>query len=288
MIKAFEKYLLLEKRYSKHTVNAYIKDIEQFYNYAQITTQEITTDYQIIKTWIISLTEKQKLSKRSVNRKISSLKSYYKYLIRQNKIEKNPLDKIYTLKNPKKIPEFIPEQDFDEINNLFSNDFSGIRDRLILEMFYLTGIRRSELINLTNQDIDTAKKQIKVLGKGQKWRIIPINDYLTDLILKYQKNKENLTDYDKKAFFLTDKGKKVNEKYVYRTVKKYLSKMTTIKQKSPHTLRHTFATHLLNNGADLNAIKELLGHANLSATQIYTHNSYEQLNKIYKQAHPRA
>jgi integrase/recombinase XerC len=288
MIKAFEKYLLLEKRYSKHTVNAYIKDIEQFYNYAQITPQEITTDYQIIKTWIINLTEKQKLSKRSVNRKISSLKSYYKYLIRQNKIEKNPLDKIYTLKNPKKIPEFIPEQDFDEINNLFSNDFSGIRDRLIIEMFYLTGIRRSELINLTNQDIDTAKKQIKVLGKGQKWRIIPINDYLTDLILKYQKNKENLTDYDKKAFFLTDKGKKVNEKYVYRTVKKYLSKMTTIKQKSPHTLRHTFATHLLNNGADLNAIKELLGHANLSATQIYTHNSYEQLNKIYKQAHPRA
>ncbi len=288
MIKAFEKYLLLEKRYSQHTVTAYIKDIQQLHSYAQTPLSEIITDYRIIKSWIISLSEEAKIDKRSINRKISSLKSFYKYLIRQKIIEKNPLDKINTLKTPKKLPEFIPEQDFKHLEQLFSDDFSGIRDRLIIEMLYLTGMRRSELTKLENQDIDMSKRQIKVLGKGQKWRIIPITDYLSDLILKYQKNKEKLAKSDKRAFFLTDKGKPVYDKYIYRIVKKYLSIMTTIDKKSPHTLRHTFATHLLNNGADLNAIKELLGHANLSATQIYTHNSFEQLNKIYKQAHPRA
>ncbi len=288
MIKDFEKYILLEKRYSENTAKAYIKDIEQFYNFAQTSTGKIITDYKIIRSWIISLLEEQKISKKSVNRKISSLKSFYKFLLRQNKIDKNPLEKISSPKIPKKIPEFVPESDFDHFDDFFAPDFSGIRDKMIIEILYLTGIRRSELVNLKNSDIDMSNRQIKVLGKRQKQRIIPISDYLTAQILNYQKEKLKTFKTTNTAFILTNKGKTAYDKYIYRTVEKYLNLMTTISKKSPHVLRHTFATHLLNNGADLNAIKELLGHANLSATQIYTHNTFEKLNTIYKQAHPRA
>ncbi|MBN2663673.1 MAG: tyrosine-type recombinase/integrase [Bacteroidales bacterium] len=287
MLNNFKKYLLLEKRYSSHTSIAYLKDIEQLYEYVKVNPDEIISDSNIIRNWIVYLMENN-ISKKTVNRKISALKTFYRYLIRQNLIEYSPLDKITSPKMPKRLPEFIPESDFDNFKNLFPDNFSGLRDQLIIEILYLTGIRRSELINLNNNSIDFSNKQIKVLGKRQKERIVPITDYLADQILKYNNFKKGLKSFDKMALILTDKGKPVYDSFIYRTVKKYLSKMTTIEKKSPHTLRHTFATHLLNNGADLNAIKELLGHSNLSATQIYTHNTFEKLNEIYKQAHPRA
>ncbi len=287
MIDKFSKYLLLQKRYSKHTVIAYVKDIEQFYNFIQKDYSEIIEDAFLIKEWIVSLSENN-VSKKTINRKISSLKSFYKFLNRQNITDKNPLEKVISPKIPKRLPEFIPEKDFDNFDDLFENSFAGQRDKMIIEMLYLTGIRRTELVNLKNRDVDLPNRQIKVLGKRQKERIIPITDYLATEILKYNKLKENFSYSEKVAFILTNSGKQVYDNFIYRTVKKYLSMMTTIEKKSPHTLRHTFATHLLNNGADLNAIKELLGHANLSATQIYTHNSFEKLNEIYKQAHPRA
>lgn len=288
MIKEFEKYLLLERRYSDKTARAYITDIEQFYNFLQISQDIIINDYKKVRAWIVYLIEQQEISKKSVNRKIASLKSYYKFLILQKKIEINPLEKISTLKIPIRLPEFVPEQDFDHFDDFFTNDFKGLRDKMIIEVLYLTGIRRSELVNLKNSDIDLSNNQFKVLGKRKKERLIPITDYLKDQIIRYNKEKENLTNFDKTAFILRNDGKASYDKFIYRTVEKYLNLMTTISKKSPHILRHTFATHLLNNGADLNAIKELLGHANLSATQIYTHNTFEKLNSIYKQAHPRA
>ncbi len=287
MIKDFEKYLLLEKRYSIHTVTAYLNDIKQFYEFCSFEPDFICTDHNYIRNWIVHLMDNN-ISKRSVNRKISSLKTFYRYLLKQNKIKTNPFARIVTLKTSKNIPEFIPETDFDNFEDLFDTDFKGIRDKLILEILYLTGIRRAELVNLKNSDIDLSKKQIKVTGKRQKQRIIPITDYLAEQIKIYIFYKNSLAQTDKLAFILTDKGSPAYDKFIYRTVNFYLSKMTTLNKKSPHILRHTFATHLLNNGADLNAIKELLGHSNLNATQVYTHNSYEKLNKIYKQAHPRA
>lgn len=287
MIKGFEKYLSLEKRFSKHTVIAYINDVKQFYEFAKISENEIVETHHLIRAWIVDLIEKG-ISKRSVNRKISSLKTFYRHLIRQNKLEDNPLEKIVTPKTSKNIPEFVPETDFDSYDELFSDDFSGVRDKMIFEMLYITGMRRAELVSLTNSQIDMSNRQIKVIGKRQKERLIPITDYLAKNITYYIYKKNEIEEFDKLAFILTDKGKPVYDKFIYRVVQKYLSQMTTLEKKSPHVLRHTFATHLLNNGADLNAIKELLGHSSLSATQVYTHNSFEKLNTIYKQAHPRA
>lgn len=288
MIERFEKYLVYEKRYSPNTVKAYIRDIEQFYEFCKENSETVITESNRIREWIISMLEEQKISKRSVNRKISSLSIFYKYLIKTNKIQESPIDKINKPKMSAKIPEFIPEEHFDNFEQLFSDDFAGYRDRMILEILYITGIRRIELVTMKDQDIDFGRKTIRVMGKRQKERFIPIPDYLADRISKYLKLKAEFLEQSKMAFILTDKKTAANEKYIYRKVKKYLGMMTTIDKKSPHILRHTFATHLLNNGADLNAIKELLGHANLSATQVYTHNSFEKLNKIYKQAHPRA
>ena len=248
----------------------------------------IIEDHKVVRRWIVFLLEEKNLSKKTIIRKISSLKSYYKYLLRQNKIDKNPLDKITSPKTSKKLPEFIPEQDFDHFNDFFTSDFSGIRDKIIIEILYLTGIRRNELVKLENSDIDYSNKHIKIIGKRKKHRLIPISDYLIEQINNYSQEKVKLIKYDKTAFILSNKGNSVYDKFIYRTVNKYLNLMTTIAKKSPHVLRHTFATHLLNNGANLNSIKELLGHANLSTTQIYTHNTFEKLNSIYKQAHPRA
>jgi integrase/recombinase XerC len=288
MIKSFEKYLKLEKRYSANTIKSYLNDLYQFYEFIEQEPTQIIEDHKIIRKWIIYLLEEKKISKTTVNRKISSLKTFYKYLIRQNKIDKNPMEKIISPKTPHHLPEFVPEKDFDNFDSLFTDDFAGIRDKMIIEMLYLTGMRRAELVNLKNTDIDLSGRRIKVIGKRQKERIIPITDYLAAQILKYNKIKEQIDNYDTSAFILTNKGQKTYDKFIYRTVHKYLTMITTINKKSPHILRHSFATHLLNNGADLNAIKELLGHSNLSATQIYTHNTFEKLNTIYKQAHPRA
>ena len=212
-------------------------------------------------------------------------------MLKEKKIKTNPLEKIISPKNNKNIPQFIPEEDIEKLfsEELFSNDFPGTRARLIIELLYSTGIRLSELANLKISDIEFERKLIKVTGKRQKQRIIPITNLIVEIINKYLLLKNKLPiNCNMQYILITNKGKKIYDKLIYRTVKKYLTLITTVNKKSPHILRHTFATHLLNKGADLNAIKELLGHANLSATQIYTHNTYEKLNQIYKQAHPRA
>jgi len=293
-IDKFKRYLEFEKRYSTHTLKAYQKDIEQFFSFLKetyaIESAKLISQV-IIRSWLISLKE-ESISTRTINRKISCLKTFFRFLIKEGEIIDNPMLKILSPKTSKKLPIFIEEEKmemlFDEVD--FGEGFEATRDRLILDILYSTGIRLSELINLKLEDIDFQKYQIKVLGKRNKERIIPFSKGINNLILNYITLKNNyfsnrITD---SYLFLSKTGKKAYPKLIYRLVNNYLSKITTLKKLSPHVLRHTFATHMLNNGAELNAIKELLGHANLSATQIYTHNSIDKLKKVYKQAHPRA
>ncbi len=293
-IEKFVNYLRFEKRYSPNTIIAYENDLHQFFNYikSEYQIEKIQNiNYQIIRSWIVSLSN-ESISARTINRKLSTLKTFYKYLLKENLVKENPLVKVISPKTNKKLPEFVDKERmdtlFDEIE--FSNDFRGLRDRLIIEMFYFTGMRLSELINLTDKDIDVQNLKIKVLGKRNKERIIPFSNVLRNSIIEYKNiRNKNIERTDPISyFFLTGKGKKVYKKLVYRIVNSYLSKVSTLNKKSPHVLRHTFATHMLNNGADLNAIKEILGHASLSATQVYTHNTIEKLKTVYKQAHPRA
>ncbi len=290
----FINYLKFEKRYSPHTITAYTKDLDQFDSfliseYEVLNANEVS--YQMVRSWIVGLIE-QDISARSVNRKLSTLKSYFKYLVREELINENPMPKVQSPKTSKKLPVFVDRESMETLfsEDIFSNDFDGRRNRLIIEMFYMTGIRLSELINLKNSDIDFYQQSIKVLGKRNKERIVPISAELIDSIKNYieirDKNVEVLEQND--YFYVTIKGKKLYEKLAYHIVNLYLGKVSTLQKKSPHVLRHTFATHMLNNGADLNAIKEILGHSNLAATQVYTHNTIEKLKNIYKQAHPRA
>jgi len=290
----FINYLKFEKHYSPHTITAYTKDLAQFDSflksgYEVSNANEIS--YKMVRTWIVNLFE-QDVSARSVNRKLSTLKSYFKFLTKEGLINKDPMPKVQSPKTSKKLPVFVDPDSMKALfsEDVFSDDYEGIRDRLILEMFYMTGIRLSELINLKDSDIDIYQQNIKVLGKGNKERIIPISAGLIDLIKKYIeiRNKNIYLLEQNGYFYVTIKGKKVYEKLAYRIVNSYLGKVSTLQKKSPHVLRHTFATHMLNNGADLNAIKEILGHSNLAATQVYTHNTIEKLKNIYKQAHPRA
>jgi integrase/recombinase XerC len=290
-ISSFCDYITHQKRYSDHTVTAYKKDLEQFFTFLEqqyeITLANKATSL-IIRSWIVELIEKG-ISPRSINRKISTLKSYYKYLLKNNLVKTNPLIKVVTPKTSKRLPVFIGE---NEMNNLFSeinysDDFEGIRDNLILELFYSSGIRLTELINLNLNSVDLSNNSIKVIGKRNKERIIPIHKEIIDLIISYLNQRKKI-DVKNIYFFITNKGEKTYPKLIYRIVNKYLSMITTVSKKSPHILRHTFATHMLNNGADLNSIKEILGHANLSATQVYTHNTIEKLKNIHKQAHPKA
>jgi len=245
----------------------------------------------MIRSWIVSLVSNS-ISSRTINRKISTLKSYYKFLLKENIVKTNPMVKIISPKTNKNIPEFVAKEKmdilFDDIE--FGNDFEGTRNRLIIELFYFTGMRLTELIELKDKDIDENNQRLKVLGKRNKERIIPFSNVLLDSIKNYRLAKDKILEgkESNNYLFITSKGKKIYEKLVYRVVNSYLGKVSTLKKKSPHVLRHTFATHMLNNGADLNAIKEILGHANLSATQVYTHNTVEKLKSIYKQAHPRA
>jgi integrase/recombinase XerC len=289
----FLKYLLYEKRFSAHTITSYKTDLEQFFSYLEkqieIVKPEIAT-HRHIRSWLSELIE-LKQSTRSVNRKISSLRAFYKYLISTSTIDHNPMIKVSAPKLSRKLPVFVPENHLEELfNNVeFPGTFKGLRDRLILEMFYSTGIRLSELIELKHSNVDLYEGQIKVIGKGNKQRIIPmipglVNTYNLFLQKKSNSYKFNVDDY----VFITDKGKKVYPKFVYRVVNFYLSSTTTVSQRSPHILRHSFATHMLDKGADLNAIKEILGHSNLSATQVYTHNTVDKLKKVYKLAHPKA
>lgn len=290
-ISNFCDYLQHQKRYSQHTLTAYKKDLTQFQNfllseYELENFQEVKPSF--IRSWIVSLIE-QEVTPRTINRKISSLKSFYRYLLKNKLTTTNPLLKVVAPKTSKRLPVFIKES---EIENLFTNiafkeGYEGKRDQLILELFYATGTRLSELIELKINSINLHNKTIKVLGKRNKERIIPISNTIIELLEVYLKIREELSSKEP-YLFLTKIGKKLYPKLVYSIVNSYLSQVTTASKKSPHVLRHTFATHMLNNGADLNTIKELLGHANLSATQVYTHNTIEKLKNIHKQAHPKA
>jgi integrase/recombinase XerC len=286
---SFVEYLQFEKRFSPHTLVAYQTDLSQFIDYLE-HTYEIKTieeiNHSLIRSWIVDLMN-HKISPRSVNRKITTLKTFYKFLLRQKIVIENPMLKIQSPKTSKRLPVFVEKEKMDTLLDTieFGEDAVGLRNKLIIELFYATGMRLSELINLKESDVDLYANQVKVLGKRNKERIIPFAAELKNLIKNYMDSKpESSLD----LLFLSDKGKKMSEKFVYTSVKMYLSQVTTIDKKSPHVLRHTFATHMLNNGADLNAIKDLLGHANLSATQVYTHNTVEKLKNIHKQAHPKA
>ncbi len=295
IVEGFILYISKEKRFSTHTVTAYTKDLKQFLHHVEqnLEIQTITNvDHHDIRSWIITILEDEKLQAVSVNRKISCLRSFYKYLIRNELIVKNPMDRITSLKTKKKLPLFLEQGQMENLLDQmeFGNDFAGVRDKLIVELLYCTGMRRSELIGLKESNVNRSKNEIKVLGKRNKERIIPLSSGVIALIEEYCKMKTSSFSSSDSDFFLlvSDSGEQMTDGFVYRKVNRYLRLVTTIEKKSPHILRHTFATHMLNNGADLNAIKELLGHANLSATQVYTHNSIEKLTQIYKQAHPRA
>lgn len=289
---SFLTYLKNQKRYSDHTIRAYSDDLNQFYLFCGINQPEeeiLKVNHKIIRKWVAVLMD-SKLSARSVRRKISTLKSFFKYLLKNSIVAENPVRGVVSPKLEKKLPEFV---NVDQMNSLltgsdFGTDFKGLRNRLIIDMFYQTGMRLSELINLKIVDIDTDYMQLKVLGKRNKERIIPLMYGLRNSIDEYLNKRVKIEKYDEKYLFLTEKGKKMYPRLIYRIVNNYLRLITTVDKKSPHVLRHTFATHMLDAGADLNAIKELLGHSNLSATEIYTHNTFEKLKAIYKQAHPRA
>jgi integrase/recombinase XerC len=284
-----------EKRCSPHTLRSYGVDLISFRQHLeknQSDPDEICTQPKLIRSWIVEMLDSG-MGTRSVNRKISALKSFYKYLIRQGYIDASPMNKVLSPKSPRKLPGFVEKDGMNELLTMveFGKDFKGIRNKLIIDCLYQTGIRLSELIGLKDRDIDSYELSMRVIGKRNKERIIPITIGLKNSIGEYIKlrNEEFRLEGEKEEYFLlTDKGKKLYPKFVYRIVHSYLEMVTTLERKSPHILRHTFATHMLNSGADLNAIKELLGHANLAATQVYTHNTFEKLKKAYKQAHPRA
>lgn len=291
-IQEFLNYLSFQKRYSPNTIISYQNDLSEFsrfiigqYNITNVT--EIST--VIIRSWLASLKE-NKISSRTINRKISSLKSFFKYLLKIKAIEASPVSVISCLKTHRSLPSFIAEKDVNTLLNhdFFPATFEGKTVYLLIEILYQTGIRRSELIHLKENDIDRSAGTIKVLGKGNKERLIPANNNLIVLIDNYISEKKLLEEISSPFLLTTKKGKTLYPKYVYNMVKKYLSLVSTNERKSPHILRHSFATHLTNNGAQINAIKELLGHSSLAATQIYTHNSIEKLKEVYNQAHPKA
>ena len=288
----FIEYISFEKRYSHHTIQAYTKDLSQFSNFLseQYGISDLTSaGHQQIRSWMVHLMETG-LSERSVLRKLSTLKSFYKYLHRNQVIDHNPTLIVIPPKIPSRNPEFVGEEKmqnlFEQID--FGNDYISVRDKMILEVFYGTGIRLSELIDLQTYDVSLEDCTMKVLGKRNKERIIPFTQKMGKQLSAYLELKGDQGFNAEGALFVTNKGKKLYPRLVYRIVNKYLSMVTTLTKRSPHVLRHTFATHMLNKGADLNAIKEFLGHANLAATQVYTHNTVDKLKKIYRQAHPRA
>jgi integrase/recombinase XerC len=291
---SFLHYLEFEKRYSQHTIAAYKKDLDQFWQYLfdlyGIQKKKEIKDIHI-RSWLAQLMDDGVASK-SVNRKLSTLKSYFKFLIRNSEITNNPSIQIQGPKSKKRLPVFVEEVKMDTLFNIEidEGDFESFRDHLILELFYTTGMRRAELIGLNNSHLYFSQNLIKVIGKRNKERLLPVSKLLMSKIQSYilLRDAELEEIIDESILFLTKRGKKLYPKLVYRIVNSYLSKVSTQDKKSPHVLRHTFATHMLNNGADLNAVKELLGHSSLAATQIYTHNTIEKLKEVYNQAHPKA
>ena len=290
-IQKFIDYLLLEKKYSPQTAVAYQKDLEAFQLFLsqEFSDSDVSrANYAQIRTWIVQLVDRA-ISNRTINRKISSLNSYYKFLLKIESIEANPLVKHKALKVSKKIQIPFSETEVNSVlNTINTTTFEGIRDKLIVELFYSTGIRRIELVQLQLQDVDLSQGHIKVLGKRNKERIIPLLPSVTDTVQAYLLERLKLkTITDSSILFLTKKGIKIYEMLVYRIITGYFDSISTKVKKSPHIIRHSFATHLLNNGADLNAVKELLGHSSLAATQVYTHNSVAELKKVYEKSHPR-
>lgn len=292
MIDSFLKYIAYEKRLSRHTVLAYKTDLLQFNDFISNTFPGVSpesAEYNVIRSWIINLVENG-IEALSVNRKIACLRTFYKFLLRQEFISKDPMMKIKVLKTKKQLPSFVKEGDMIKLldQTEFNDNFNAMRDKLILELFYATGIRLSELITLKENQIDLRNQTIKVIGKRNKERIIPFSKSLIPVLKKYLtlRNKEvELKDHG--FFFVTNKGEPCYPMMIYRRVTKYL-KSTSSEKTSPHVLRHTYATHLLNKGAEINAVKDLLGHSSLAATQVYTHNSIEKLKKVFDQAHPKA
>jgi integrase/recombinase XerC len=293
MIDSFIKYLQYEKRYSKHTIISYKNDLVQFFEFLRavgFALGEENISYAEIRAWIVSLIE-DGMDPKSANRKVSTLRSYFRFLLKRGIIAVNPTLKVHVLKTKKQLPRFLKE---DEIGQLFEDakfddDFEGWRDRLVMELLYGTGIRLSELINLKEQDINALDQNIKVLGKRNKERLIPFTRLMDKVLKTYQSKKKERFEGNASGYLIViNNGEQCYPMMIYRIVRRFLDQFTTIDKRSPHVLRHTFATHLLNKGADLNAVKELLGHASLSATQVYTHNSLEKLKKVFDQAHPKA
>jgi integrase/recombinase XerC len=294
MVESFINYLEYEKKSSPHTVIAYRKDLEQFQEFVKLSFElvdVIEASHSEIRAWIIDLVE-QELSTTTVNRKIATLRSFYTFLLRSSILTKDPTYKIKSLKNPKRLPEFVQELTIEAVLDatVYEGSFEGQRDRMVMEFLYLTGVRLSELIGLKWESIDLQEGAVKVLGKRKKERIIPITPGLSKNIISYKKNfeekflKVSQSDY----FIVSNQGKQSYPMMIYRIVRHYLDLFAQTSKRSPHVLRHTFATHLLNKGADLNAVKDLLGHSNLAATQVYTHNSLDKLKAVFEQAHPKA
>lgn len=294
----FVTYLKHQKRYSPKTVLAYENDLAQFFNYLKKTYPSIQTEKELeldqIRSWIVDLIT-QKYEASSIHRKVSTLQSYFKFLLKEKIVDQNPTTLLQLPKKKQKLPIFWEADKMNELldNQHFTKDFKGRRDRLMVEMLYVTGIRRSELITLENKNVDLDRQNIRIVGKGNKERLLPIGIALQQSIMAYRSLKNNYfeehsKEFDSKWLFVTDKGTKLYPKLVYNTVRRYLSLITNHEHRSPHTLRHTIATTLLNNGSDLNAVKTFLGHSSLAATQIYTHNTIEKIKKAYQKAHPRA
>lgn len=291
LIEKYIRYLRYEKNYSPRTEISYSEDLCQFVNFLKSETEDEAierVDSDIVRRWIVSLMESG-ISARSVNRKLSALKSFYRYLLRTGQVKENPLRKIAGPKMKKPIPSFVNSKDMDVIldDTMEDKSFESLRNKLILELFYDTGIRRAELLGIKDLDVDFSAKTIQVTGKRNKQRLIPISDILCAQIVEYIEVRDSEVEYKSGYLLVRNNGQQLYPMIVHRIVTNSLSGISTLSKSSPHVLRHSFATSMLNNGADLNAVKELLGHASLASTEIYTHTSFEELKKIYKQAHPR-
>ena len=292
IIQPYLDYLKFEKRYSRHTLTSYQNDLVAFFDFLVIqygSYELFSVSHMHIRSWLASLKDED-MKARSINRKISSLKSFFRYQIKMGILQKSPMLKIISPKNEKRLPQFVADKDMALLFNHveFPDDWKGKTERLLIAIFYHTGMRLAELIQIKKSQISHSSSTIKILGKGNKERVIPITESLHQNITEYLKARKEQGLDQENVLLVNSKGKPLAPRQVYNSVKKYLSLVTTIDKRSPHVLRHSFATHLTNNGADLNAVKELLGHSSLAATQVYTHNTIEKLKNIYKQAHPKA
>jgi integrase/recombinase XerC len=287
----YHHYLKFEKRYATHTLTAYQNDLRDFSDY--ISTEFNVTDFSLIshfhvRSWLATFKDGG-MAAKSINRKLSSISSFFRYLLKNQIVKKNPVRQVHAMRVPQRLPSFLKEQEAEKLLEVvdFGDGFKGATDRLICELLYQAGLRRAELQGLREKDVEWSLGQLRVLGKGNKERLIPIGSELQQLIKNYIEDKRTLDVYDKDHLLILENGEPLYMGYIYRTVKKYLASITTLQKKSPHILRHTFATHLLNNGANIQAIKDLLGHSSLAATQVYTHNNIEKLKEIHKLNHPR-